>query len=717
MRRLGSILMVVLGLASCSIGTVDEPSHETQGELTVTLKQDRSLAAVKATEELPEVDDFIVEVYETATDRLFFRKTYADAQGMKIPLNIGEHRLYAYYGDPQKAGFNACCYIADTLFTVLPQQLVEVEAVARRANVKVAVAFGESLQFDYTQYYAEVVSSDKAELTFVKTEKRAGYLPAGDLSLNLYVYVQDKWMVYRTSPVTCEAGDFITFNVDTQSFGDLSVEIVIDNGVDTVVKDITVPAEAAPLEGPSLTVSGFEGNRFSTVEADSREHAGYKADIVAMGGISSCVLEINSSYLGSLGLPSSVDLASMDARTEELLNSVGIKALRNMAGSRLAYVDFSGLINHISHNVPYTPENGQSCADVKIVVTDSNGRTASSDTYTFAVEKSKASISWKDYDVWATKMVAPTLAVQTGDPSLYVLRYAKSSDMSGSSVRTIYPSSVSGKTLTFPTITGLDPGTSYRIWAEYNGNSQNTTDQYSFNTESAWQMPNSDFEEWTELKHTFERTWASSVDYYWHRPYSWTKCWDVNAKISMPSSGLAATSPNVKCFPCAGRSTDRYSGSYSAMIFVVNVGTWNTDNTAVETSYIGELFVGSASDNGTPSYGTVSCPSRPTALKFHYKYSPKGSCLFSADVTLSGGGATLASGSVTGGAASSWTEMTIPLTYESDNVKATDIAVSFKSATTDAGVNVKTTIEYNGGTYTAHVGSQLRIDNIRLIYE
>jgi hypothetical protein len=77
----------------------------------------------------------------------------------------------------------------------------------------------------------------------------------------------------------------------------------------------------------------------------------------------------------------------------------------------------------------------------------------------------------------------------------------------------------------------------------------------------------------------------------------------------------------------------------------------------------------------------------------------------------------LATLSAEGSAASDWSELILPLSYTSSTQKATDVAVRFKASTSASGVNVKTTIEYGGGSYTAHIGSQLRIDRVELIYE
>lgn len=707
---------LALIVSSCTEAVSDDSSHA-RGEVVISLRQDAGTRSEETADALPDIGEFVVEVTETSTDRLFYRKKYADAADQKIALNAGEHRLFAYYGEPDGAGFNSFYYSADVPFEITPGEVVGIEAVARLSNVKVAVSFGPYLAHDHEDYYAKIIPSAGKEITFAKTEDRCAYVPVGEVALALYVHVQGKWMYYVTAPVACEAGELVTFNVDTERFGQMgAIEIVIDDGVQELVKEFKVPAEAAPQDGPSVTVSGFaEDNRFVTYEADKTPYKGYKADIVSMGGLKSCVLKIDSRNIP--GVPSEVDLVTVDEQTKAALGAVGFRFMEDMSGKRLAYVDFSGLVKHMARNVPYYPGYEESWAKLSLAVTDAYGRSAESVQYTLALEKSEAEISYNDYDIYATKLLAPMINVTKGDPSKYVLKVKKESDALNESLMTIEPVSVKGKNVIFPDLAGLSGGTGYRMWAVYNGNSYNVTSQKTFTTEKAWQFPNSGFEQWTEFKHTFERSLASSVDYYWHKPYSGTQYWDVNAKISMPQDGLAATNPNVKCFPCAGRSTDRYSGSYSALIFVVNVGAWNTDNTAVETSYIGQLFIGSADDSGNPTYGTVACQSRPSALKFHYKYVSKSSSKFSAELTLNGSEGVLASGSVNGDAASSWTEMTIPLTYTSEKIRPTDISLKFISTTTDVGVNTKTSIEYNGGTYTGHFGPQLRIDNLRLIYE
>ena len=725
MRRLGFILMAALGLTSCLSTPQWDNSPVIQGEVSISITQEPDMTVTKADEELPEVEDFIVEVHETATSRLFFRKTYAEAQGVKIPLNKGEHRLFAYYGNPQKAGFKACYYVAETFFDVKANEHVQVDAVARLENAKVAVNFGPTLDFDYEHYYAEVVASNGAKLNFLKSETRAGYVPVGEISLNLYVYAQDKWLVYKTEPVICEARDFVTFNVDTKRMGDLSVEILIDNGVDSVVKEITVPAEAAPIDVPVITVNGFEGNIVSACEADPTRHKGYKADIVAMGGIQSCVLEINSSYLSSKGIPSSVDLASLDSDVSDALKSVGLGFLRDMAGKRLAYVDFSGFVDHVSQNVAYHPDYETSLADFSLTVTDQMGNTFSSQKVTCVMEKAQAAITFNDYDVWPTRLVGLTMNVTKGDPSRFVLKCVKASDMLYSDVKTIQPQSVIGKKVTFGSFNGLNPGTGYKVWAVYNGNSYNKTSEISFTTETAQQIGNSGFESYTvnTFKGTHTINW---VDLWASGTEAW---WATNSSITLDKSNTAAYA-TYKSFPTVNlTSSSPHSGSFAITIASVAVGDasseWNLLNSWGDAQ-VGEVFVGKA-DNSTEHNGAHvedghAFASRPYSMSYWYKLNSYESDPYYVEIQiLDKDGEVIGSAKKLDGNAtvSSWTQVTLPIEYTVTDKKADKIYVIFKSSATGKKTSRKYSLsryDSGEGSVNIHAGNILWIDDVNLNY-
>ena len=722
---------VALFVSSCSPVVFDEESTP-KGEVLITLKQDDKTTATKATENLPEVGEFIVEVTETSSNRLFFRKKYSDAIEQKIALNQGEHRLFAYYGDPEGIGFNSFYYAADQLFDVEANSIKNIEAVAKLANVKVAVNFGPGLALDYKEYYAQAVTARGGSLTFTKKETRPGYVPVGDLTLVLYVYVHDKWMCYKSEPVNCKCNDFVTFNVDTQRLGNLAdFQIVISNETEDVVKEIQIPGEAAPQDAPTLTMSGFEGNRLSTVEADPYVHSGLKADIVAMGGIQSCLLNINSTLLSSKGIPSQVDLASADAATLKALEGVGIKFLREMGGKRLSYVDFSDLANYISKNVAYHPDYETSAADFSLEVVDKSGKTCKSETYTIAIDKSQADLVINDYDVWATRFAGTTLTVTKGDPSKYVLKLAKTSDENNSSVQTILPKAVSGNKVTFGELAGLASGTGYKVWAVYNENPYNATEQHQFTTESELQVGNNSFEQ-----HTYE-SFAYSIyilstkgTRVWYQPYAAGETdpwWAVNSTATLDKQ-FTSEYHYYKCFPTVCMTgTDTYNGNRSvivASVAVNDLGSLILSGDAIT----GELYIGKADNSAEHKNSHISdghaFSSRPSKMSFYYKFDYNDSP-FAAEIKLLGeGDEVIGSGKFTSAQAdvSSWTKAEVPVEYEITDKKAKKIYISFVSSSTgstdsrDIKLNVLNTSGAATTTENIHAGNVVWLDYVQLYY-
>ena len=726
MRRLGSILTgVALILSSCSPIIFDDSSLP-QGEVIISLKQDNQTTATKTTEELPELGEFIVEVTETSSNRLFYRKKYSDAVEQKIALNTGEHRLLAYYGNPDGIGFNSCYYAAEQLFDVTADYVQNVEATAKLANVKVAVKFGQGLAFDHSEYYAEVVSANRGKLTFTRKETRAGYAPVGDLSLVLYVYVHDKWMCYKSEPVNCQGNDFVTFNVDTERYGEMAeIQIVISNDTEEMVKEITIPGEAAPQDAPSMTVSGFTDNRLSTVEADPTRHEGLKADIVAMGGIESCMLNLYSPVLSSMGVPSQVDLVAADATMVKTLEKIGIKYMRDMGGKRLSYIDFSGLADYISASVAYLPEYEESCLDFSFVVTDMAGKSTSSETYTIAIDKSQADVVIDDSDVWATKLEGMTMTVERGDPSKFVLKCVKASDMMYASVQTIEPLSVSGNEVRFNSLTGLSAGTGYKVWAVYNDNPYNKTQEFTFTTEAALQIGNSGFESFTV--NTFSGThtvnwfdlWASGSSDQW---------WATNSSATLDKSNTTAYA-TYKSFPTVNMTSAAHTGNYAVSIASIAVGDASSEVNWFNSwgdAQPGEVFIGKADNSGEHMGGHVedghAFTSRPTSMSYWYKLNSYESDPYYVEIKiLASDGEVIGSGKRTdiNSSTSIWTQMTIPITYEVTGKKAAKIYIIFKSSATGKAESRKLSLSRfvtSEGSVNVHAGNVLWIDEVKLNY-
>ena len=194
----------------------------------------------------------------------------------------------------------------------------------------------------------------------------------------------------------------------------------------------------------------------------------------------------------------------------------------------------------------------------------------------------------------------------------------------------------------------------------------------------------------------------------------------------MPSETTPQEQPYKVCPTVSFCTTDAYEGTKSAQIATVFVSNGATSSTFAAnspwtyTSAAGELFIGAADADGNHSSEGHRFLSRPLELTFRYKYESYKEETFYVSVVLKNEqNEIIASNEVLdGAAASSWTEMSIPLNYINETSKASDIYICFKSTSASSPSYDKgKSLEMNGTTQKGHMGSVLKIDDLVLIYK
>ena len=718
MRRLSFLPLGLIVLMSCAREEPVDTSGLEKGEVVISLSTDAGSTDVKpqmksVDENAPESpDDFEVEIYNSKGIRLY-RDTYANSVGKKIALNTGEYRLLAQYGDSSAVSFNpsAAWYAADEQFTVNPQSTTEVSAVAKMSKVKVAVNHGPNIQADYSQYYSLVKldGNSSKELRFEKGETRAGYIPAGKLVYELYVYnaATSKWLYCPIDAVEYKPNTFVTFNVDiNKGQGTLKVSISIDDSVDEMTQEVEVPFEAAPQEKPTVTLAGFaEGNIFSFVEGVEYENV--QANIVAKGKIKSCIFSHTSDYLTNI--PSEVDLADpdLDAAVVSALKSAGFKWPRKMRGERFGNVDFAA----VPDGKIYSADNGFN-GTFKVSVTDSADYTASVD-FTIKQVPASLSINVSEGNFWAKRIKGISASTSDGILDYVDIQYSADSQ----SWTTVKHTSAADGTVLFPDIEGLSPATNYYLRAIYNNNEDNVSEPVSFTTETEQQVGNAGFEEWSDEVFKVGNLWPANWELKWYKPFD---CWAVNSKKTMPGYySNAFLDPNSTNFPCVAYIVnDVYNGEKSAFLYTVRIST--TEN---KLTVPGELFIGTANDSGEHSSEGTLFSSRPSALKFAYKYNPVNNETYYVKVEVKSEDGTLlcSEEKVDGGSSFAWKSETIYLSYNTLKTKAASIYIIFRASSAsepsynnDVYMNIGNNDVYSSG---CNIGSMLYIDDIELIYE
>ncbi len=707
------LLLLVLLASSCSRReeTMYEPG-------TGGVRIDLATEAPATRADVPELspDDFKVEIINKAG--VIFKRwgTYAEYKSQDNPLvqmNVGDgYTLRATLGDSTASGWNAWFFKGESVFSVLPQQTVEVRAVCRMANVKVAVNYGDNVINDYVSYRT-IVSNSRGRLDFDMEHKdEAGYMPVGPLTVDVELTDGDGriWYFRNGSQIEAYPGDFITLNLDTDEIPSQEIGLIIS--IDRTTNDSTVnvelPSYMLPKDAPLLIpeAGGFDENGTLTMVEGTEPNANISFN--AVSGLTGCTMTVGSAYLSSLGWPQTLDFLSLSADEKNILERDGLTYVVEEAGT-MGAIDFSA----VARKFAYSEDAGANAHSFTIKITDALGKTAEA-TFVItprAASKSIAEIS--EGNVWAARIENVVLSTEDGDPELL---YPEVRAEGGQWTRPSCTStSVSGTTNTF-TITGLTPGTGYSVRARYNNGASETVREVT--TEEAQQVENAGFEDWYEWEYYVNKSglfWGDDVYQTNYAPYlnDGSKWWDCNNSETTPGD-RTNTGASYKSFPMVSYVAGREGGK-SAQLMTIAISNTATSGTAPSpTVGFGKIFTGVYG-------GTQGRPfsSRPEQLSFWYKYAPCESDSFKAYIAVRNGDTVIGEGTLTSSASvSSWVQAVVDITYSRTDLKADTIYVEFVSGSDTGKWQYGVDIVYGGErTANVHGGSTLTIDDIELIYE
>ena len=733
-----SVCLMTALLFSCKTSEVEGIEGTT--EVTFSLATDGTHHKVKselAADYIPEVDDFTVEVFkqEGSKDKRLYRDTYPNSKDKAIKLNAGSYYMLAYHGNALGVGFGKeyAYFQAKEPFQIsADQRKVSVSATAKLYNVKVAMNYGADLLKDYPDFLITLATDKegaKGTLSYTKNDAaKEGFIPAGTLTFTLF---QDKSQVNATpdkngnikvtafrKTITVEPNDFITLTVNTKpAEGKLTVGIEIDKETETVTDNVEINSTYVSTEAPVVTL----GDKLtSTLKFHEDEDlTGALVSLKSAAGYSHVYLDFTSPYLESKGLISGLDLMNMDEATKAEMDKLGITTTEMGPDVKFAAVDFSGL----SQKVKYEADPFDATFNVRVV--DNNGNTVTSAPFTIKIQKLTAQVNVAEANAFARSFRGVTMTVNEGTASKFALQY-RTGDGDWT---TVNPESIEGNTLNFAKIGGsLLPETAYQFRSIYDNNAAEVSDNVVVTTEAAAQVGNAGFEVWTTDSMTVKinaNIFGKKFTHNWYEAFgnSVDKWWAVTSKKSMPTSVNDVSNYNVKNFPTvAYSSTEKCEGSYSAHLFSVNIGGMNTSSSilAGNTTYPGELFIGTADDSGNPTYSGHRFTTRPDKISFRYKYAPKGSEKFYVKIELkdAAGSVLYSKEDTQGPAATEWTEYTTSIDWADLTKKPENILIIFKSSSSaKPKVSANSNLEVAGKPETGHFGSSLYIDDIQMIYE
>lgn len=725
MKRINKFYYCILSL-SLFMACQEEALMDKTAGFQISLQDGEVAIETKSTPvELgkPAVDKFRLKIVKEGVSEPLYEGAYTS---QTISASAGTYTIAASYGDNPVLALDAPYYFGDTTKVVIKDgEKKSIPLKCKVANALASASFPADTELKkiFSSYWVKVVVGElSCKLT--SDSKRSAYFQAGK---QVAFYFEGKKtngadfseeLKHKDLPSILEAGHNVKLTLKLSD--DLLLDIAkVEVKKETITSDI--PMDWLPR--PKIEAEGFENNVLAFAETESKTA---KLNLNTASALQDLKLKFTFGDPQFESLNDKEYLLSVPTDKEKVEKVLGI--VLPEIGAEKASLDLTSIVSKLQTNAGTTVEN-------KIEVDAKANNRWSSETvkdqenpnrvYTLRCNKPEMVVSVQPGNIWTKEFTVDELTVTAGD-----------SEVIKSKLKYQYKEK-SGGDDTWKDIQDMKvlfnehpQNRSYQVRAVYRDVVM--TDAVDVELENPVQLPNSGMEEWqVKLLGSFvgiPNFW-NKYYYYDYLPYKEGETdifWTTNNERSRAYS---VSRVHVTSSPCVSSSENiRHTGSYSALIYTSgHGGEYASTNGTIYPAgaFAGSLFIGKYSWNDktesiTPGH-TFS--SRPSALKFYYNYVPKNTDTFKAYVELKNGEELVGSGTFTSSTSNEgWAEATVTIEYVDQPKEATSIYVQFLSTTKtsfsegDFDKNKGITFPVMG-SWNAHIGSMLYIDDLSLIYD
>jgi hypothetical protein len=395
-----------LGLASSLVSCSDtfNPSTDSEGKLlvSVNLNKDvvssasnkKSVAESRADAQSVSASDLALKLTsESGT----FSREWASAADLSDPVSVavGKYTLEAYYGSLEDEGFDKPYYYGANDLTIEENRTTPISVTASLANSMVRVELSDMFTTYFAGYKVSLRSEEGNEIEYANSEDtsvetRSVYFKPGEITATIEITKKNgTTATLEPKSFTAEARHsyVLKFDVNGGEADNATLTLTYDDQVD--VEDVEIDLSDAILNAPAptITTDGFtSGDSWTNIEGETSTHSP-KVTTVAHAGIDGVVLNTNSATLLAQGWPSEIDLVNGDATAIALMQTLGLKVIGVTKPDKMAMVDFSGVMSHLSY-----VDGGDNTSTFTLQVRDKNSRIAESPV-TFSVTTEKMTFS------------------------------------------------------------------------------------------------------------------------------------------------------------------------------------------------------------------------------------------------------------------------------------------------------------------------------------
>ena len=709
-------LLFILCVCSVFVGCSKDDEQTERSGFVISLDEATVDVASRATpKELGKPFDvnFHIKVVNTTTGS----SVYDGAFTKLIPVNAGSYELTASYGEDVELEFDTPYYIGTVTAEHQKNVNTPVSIPCKVGNALLSVVFENASAFNqlYTKYGLRVDVGESSKTIGGDETAKSLYFKAGsDVKIYFDATKKDNspYSVDLTaglaSVLPFKAADHAVVKLTTSAFG-LKIEKI-------EVEKVTV-SETIPVEWlPKPKVSGFEDITY--VETDDAPSA--VIDYTASLPIQDMELTVNMQDEQYSAYNKTYTLSTLTSDDRANLGKLGIE-LPEVGVAKTGTINLQNLIGTMQTNAGATVDNTFS---LRVKANNRwSDETAAAKTYKVEVVKPEFSVSVYPGNIWTKEFTVNPLAENE-------VTKGKFEKLNSSLEYQYSVDNVNWETINSSNLRqqGLTSGKKYYVRAYYRNAVPSAVKTIETGGEIA--IPYGDMENWvSETKKLIPgANIFKSVKITGYNPDN--NIWAcVNQKTFGGSPNVSST---YNLNPSTYRETGRNGKGYAAALRTVgwDNGSGNTTSIIYHIS-AGKLFIGSYSfthKSGPENYNYgLVYNSRPTALKAYFTYSPYSGDSFKAwivlenrdnvdDVKRIGYGEV-----VKGDAVSSFTELNIPITYDSkyQEYAITHMYVVFSSSAAcsenegDETNNLKGKV--TGGDY--HNGSVLVIDDVSLVYD
>lgn len=687
-----------------------EEGHIGKSGFLVTLTDDVRVESRSTPAELedPLNTDFDLKIIRTSTGETVYDGKFKEDL---IQASAGFYQVTASFGINPVLEVDAPYYEGTvTEVEVRKDTPAQVLVPCKVANALLSVVYGESIAKVYDSYYVTVaVGEESREIR----DNESAYFRAGSV-VNVWFHGTPKGeseertfeLLHEGLTAPLEAGEHAILNLSIEAGVNVSVEKV---EVKKVTVGETVPVEYMPK--PKLEAEGFSNNELTFAETEK------KAASVHLK-LASPLQELKMRFHFE-------DAQFASLNDQDYLLSKDKAALENALGITLpdvnatdATIDFSNLIAKMQTNAGATTRNViELDAQANNRWSSDKETDASSRKLTLNCNKPVFSISAYPGNIWTKEFTVNHLLaedVESGDYETLGEKMTYQFSSNGTDGWTDLGEDLRKADLT--------PGTIYYIRGLYRGVIESKVTEIA--TCPIIEIPNGNMESWRTLTKkvmpgaNFFKKVTITADYPDNNIWS---C--VNVKTFESTPNIESTYNMIaSTYKETGRS------GYAAALRTVgwDNGSGNTTSIIYHVS-AGKLFLGTYSfnhDNNSEVYNYgIEYKSRPTHLRFFYKYAPYNNDSFKVIVVLENRseGIVTRVGQVefvSNETKSDFTELSLPIEYINMELPITHMYVLFSSS---AGCSDSEAEETNnlkgmvsGGDY--HQGSVFIIDDVELQY-